>query len=58
MVADQCHRLALTLNSISRKTSFEDLQSSVTSLAQCTANMHSVRLLRNPSSQIDHLGDE
>jgi hypothetical protein len=58
-VADKCHQLSLILNSISRKIAFKDLQSSVLYLAQCTANIHTVRILFSMRNSFDvkHLGN-
>jgi hypothetical protein len=45
IATDQCYDLAVALNSISTKIPYEDVQTVVTSIAQCTSNIMTVRLI-------------
>ncbi len=45
IVSGKCYQLAVLLNEISLEISFEDVQSAVTLLTQCTSNILNVNLL-------------
>jgi hypothetical protein len=45
IATDQCYGLASALNSISTKIPYEDLQTSVALIAQCTSNIMTVRFI-------------
>ncbi len=42
MASKKCHELAVNLNEISLEISFEDIQTAITLLTQCTSNILNV----------------
>ena len=44
IASNKCYRLAVSLNEISLEISFEDAETGVTLLTQCTSNILSVNL--------------
>ncbi len=45
IASKKCYQLAVSLNEISLEISFEDVQTAVTFLTQCTSNILNVYLL-------------
>jgi hypothetical protein len=44
IASNKCYQLAVSLNEISHEISFEDVQTAITLLTQCTSNILNVNL--------------
>ena len=44
IASEKCYELSVSLNEISHEISFEDVQTAVTLLTQCTSNILNVNL--------------